>query len=184
MKTIIILISILISLSGFSQINSNNVLKYKGDLSAQYDDSTLIPKNYVDALLGNPSFTDTNVELYIDPTSFYYDGYVDGMLGEIFLQNGGSTTQNSEFSVALSDEILFKIKYDVGGVTLKQLTGSLTDGSPTASEITSIVGYAANSIFTGVGFQVTIKDSDGTGLLYKVESDGTDWYYVATTKAL
>lgn len=62
-----------------------------------------------------------------------------------------------------------------------QLSGSLTDGTPTAAEITSIVGVSAAT--AGAGFQVTIKDSDGTGLLYKVESDGTNWFYVVMTQA-
>ena len=36
----------------------------------------------------------------------------------------------------------------------------------------------------GVGYTVTIKDTDGTGLLYRVESDGTNYFYHVTTKAL
>lgn len=61
---------------------------------------------------------------------------------------------------------------------------SITDGAPTAAEITSIVGENASSVNTGAGHQITIKDTDGTGLLYKIESDGTSWYYTVMTKAL
>jgi hypothetical protein len=124
---------------------------------------------------------DVEQEWYMDPSTFYYDCYTDGTLGEIFLQNGGSTTANSEFSVTLSDETLLQIYYDRGGIKLKQLSGSLTDGTPTAAEITAIVGVSAS--VAGAGFQVTIKDSDGTGLLYKVESDGTNWFYLVMTQA-
>jgi hypothetical protein len=80
----------------------------------------------------------------------------------------------------------FQILYD-GSIISKsqlkcaQLVGSLTDGMPTAAEINAIVGTASDK---KAGYQVTIKDSDGTGLLYKVESDGTDWYYIILTKAL
>lgn len=125
---------------------------------------------------------DVEQNWYMDAGTFYYVNYKDGTLGEIFLQNGGSTTANSKFSVTLSDEKLLEVTYDKGGIKVKQLSGSLTDGTPTAAEITAIVGVSAS--VAGAGFQVTIKDSDGTGLLYKVESDGTDWYYTAMTKAL
>jgi hypothetical protein len=80
----------------------------------------------------------------------------------------------------------FQVLYD-GGIISKgqiknaQLTGSLTDGVPTITEINAIIGTASTK---GAGYKVTIKDSDGTGLLYDIESDGTDWYYKLTTKAL
>lgn len=63
-----------------------------------------------------------------------------------------------------------------------QLSASLTDGSPTDAEIDSATGTTPATV--GAGYQVTIKDSDGTGLLYKVESDGTNWYYIVMTQAL
>lgn len=61
------------------------------------------------------------------------------------------------------------------------LTGALTDGVPTDAEIDAIIGLTPLQ-FTGS--QVTIKDSDGTGLMYKIESDGTNWFYLVMTKAL
>ena len=36
----------------------------------------------------------------------------------------------------------------------------------------------------GAGWQCTINDSDGSGLLYKIESDGTSWFYLVMTAAL
>jgi photosystem II stability/assembly factor-like uncharacterized protein len=63
-----------------------------------------------------------------------------------------------------------------------QITGSLTDGAPTAAELDGLIGSAPGAV--GEGFQISIKDNDGSGLLYKVESDGTDWHYVVMTKAL
>jgi hypothetical protein len=63
-----------------------------------------------------------------------------------------------------------------------QISGSLTDGTPTAAQLNAVIGLTA--IQAGKGYQVTVKDSDGTGLLYKVESDGTDWHYIVMTKAL
>ena len=67
-------------------------------------------------------------------------------------------------------------------LTLTQLSGSLTDGTPTDAEIDATTGTTPAGV--GAGWQTTIKDSDGTGLLYKVESDGTDWFYIAMIKAL
>ena len=55
-----------------------------------------------------------------------------------------------------------------------QLTASLTDGTPTDAQIDTATGLTPAT--AGAGYQVTIKDSDGTGLLYKVESDGSGWY--------
>ena len=72
--------------------------------------------------------------------------------------------------------------YKDGNIKSGQLTGALTDGLPTAAEINTITGFTPAT--ATAGYQVTIKDSNGTGLLYKVESDGTDWYYTALTKAL
>lgn len=63
-----------------------------------------------------------------------------------------------------------------------QLSGALTDGAPTDAEITAIVGTTATLV--GAGYRVTIRDTTGTGLLYLVESNGTNWFYVTMTKAL
>lgn len=63
-----------------------------------------------------------------------------------------------------------------------ELSGSLTDGSPTDAQIDVIVG--TTPALKGAGYKVTIKDTDGTGRLYFIESDGTDWYWVVFTKAL
>ena len=63
-----------------------------------------------------------------------------------------------------------------------QLSGSLTDGAPTNTEISGIVGKSATDV--GNGFKVTIMDSDGTKLLYMIESYKGDWLYVVMAKAL
>ena len=63
-----------------------------------------------------------------------------------------------------------------------QLTAVLTDGTPTDSEID--IATSLTPTTAGVGYQITIKDSDGTGLLYRIESDGTDWFYTVMAKAL
>ena len=70
----------------------------------------------------------------------------------------------------------------IDGVKFYQLTAALTDGSPTHAEIDAATGTTPSAV--DPGWAITIKDSDGSGLLYRVESDGTDWYYTTGTKAL
>ena len=62
------------------------------------------------------------------------------------------------------------------------ITAALTDGAPTYAELDAAIGITPAAATSG--FKVTIKDSTGTGLLYKVESDGTNWYYTTMTLAL
>ena len=60
--------------------------------------------------------------------------------------------------------------------------GPITDDTPTASEISTIIGVTPD--YLPAGCRVTIKDTDGSGLMYMVESHGFDWYYTVMTKAL
>ena len=81
-----------------------------------------------------------------------------------------------------------RLYFNVGRATISgqlktlQISAALTDNTPTDAEIDTATGLTP--ITAGAGYQVTIKDNNGTGLLYKVESDGTDWYYIVMTKAL
>lgn len=69
-----------------------------------------------------------------------------------------------------------------GSIKQGQLTGSLTDGTPTDAEIDAVVGLTPAEV--GAGWKATILDSDGTALLYRIESDGTNWQYRISTIAL
>lgn len=94
-----------------------------------------------------------------------------------------ATTINDSLSVSYlkTDSVLLtaqNVKY-VSGFTLP--AGSLTDGTPTEAEITAIVGSPASK---GEGYRAIIEDSDGSGLLYLIVSDGTGWNYIALTLAL
>lgn len=62
-------------------------------------------------------------------------------------------------------------------------TGTIT-AIPTATEITNIVGSTAAA--SGAGFMIIIKGNagSGSGYTYIVHSDGTDWFWMITTKAL
>ena len=74
-------------------------------------------------------------------------------------------------------------KLDVNGQSkFLQISAALTDGAPTDAEIDTAIGKTPAT--AGAGYQATIKDNNGTGLLYKIESDGTSWFYLVMTKAL
>jgi len=67
------------------------------------------------------------------------------------------------------------------GYSDSYFTGALTDGAPTNAEIVAILGTAATN---GAGYKAVIKDSDGSGLIYSITCDGTNYYYVVGTQAV
>jgi hypothetical protein len=75
----------------------------------------------------------------------------------------------------------FKIT-PTGQLIQSMLTGSLTDGTPTAAEINSITSLTPAT--AGRGYRLYILDSDGTGLVYEIVSDGSNWQYSVKTKAI
>jgi hypothetical protein len=58
---------------------------------------------------------------------------------------------------------------------------AVTDGAPTKVQITAAMGMTP--IVAGAGYRGSIKDTSGTGLIYQVQSDGTEWYFTTMTKA-
>ena len=69
-----------------------------------------------------------------------------------------------------------------GAIKQTQLTAALTDGAPTDAQIDAATSLTPAT--AGAGYSVTILDSDGSGLLYRIESDGTYWQYQVLTIAL
>jgi len=98
----------------------------------------------------------------------------------------GSFTNDADFQNNTMDiERMYQITVGGDGVQYikqAQLSASLTDGAPTDAEIDTATGTTPATV--GAGWSVTILDSDGTGLLYRIESDGTNWLYQAMTTAL
>jgi hypothetical protein len=68
------------------------------------------------------------------------------------------------------------------GIVLVTLVGALTDDTPTDTEIDTVTGTTPSVV--GAGYQCTIKDNNGSGAFYFIESDGTYWHYFKMTKAL
>lgn len=69
---------------------------------------------------------------------------------------------------------------DADSVIFNYKTGNLTDGAPTEAEITAVVGSPSSK---DNGWTARIKDTDGTGLIYYLITDGTNWYWIASTEA-
>jgi len=59
------------------------------------------------------------------------------------------------------------------------LSGALTN-PPTAAELISLIGVCAT---LGSGYEVNVYDS-ANAIMYNINTDGTDWFYVAKTKAV
>ncbi len=128
-----------------------------------------------------------SIRYYISPSPVYQVGHYTGSeLDYLRIYNDKTTLgfnsidffQLDTDSLWISDIPISGFSALVGG----QFSGSLTDGVPTEAEIEAIIGTTAAG--AKAGYKVTIKDTDGSGLLYQVESDGTDWFYVVMTKAL
>lgn len=77
-----------------------------------------------------------------------------------------------------------KVDYRITANKFKEtiITAALTDGAPTATEINNATLLTPAT--AGIGWQCYIKDSDGSGLVYRIVSDGTKWYYFIGTAAL
>jgi len=69
-----------------------------------------------------------------------------------------------------------------GNITQKVWSGSMTDTTPTDAEIDAITSSTPAGV--GTGWTAIMIDSDGAGGVYRVISDGTNWYYIQLTQAL
>ena len=89
----------------------------------------------------------------------------------------------------LIDGVLLDVKLpDIDGLEITSgrfktptISASLTDGAPTDAQIDSATGTTPSA--AGAGAQYIIIDSDGTGLVYKVISSGSSWFYDVLTEA-
>jgi hypothetical protein len=116
--------------------------------------------------------------------------------GDIYMQKAGTgdfvalnqtsrmwsdiTSSNGSVYVYVSSSgEIYKQTFDISKP--RCFAAKLTDGAPTIVQINNATNM--NPPSAGIGWNAIIKDTDGTALLYKVESDGTYWNYVALTRA-
>lgn len=85
--------------------------------------------------------------------------------------------------VTLLIENLPDLVEDVRTQAIQFLTGEIgaTDDTPTKLELDTMLGTADT---VEMGTQYLIKSLSGSGLLFLVATDGSDWSYVALTKAV
>ena len=121
---------------------------------------------------------------WIDPTGDKQISVPNGGTGAISFTKGAILIGNDANALSADNTLSWSNSTLTinGKIQQKQLFGNLTDDAPTGAEINDATGTTAAS--AGAGYRVTIKDTDGTMLLYTVESDGGSWFYTKMTKAL
>jgi hypothetical protein len=185
MKKVLFLIVVLISFSfiasaqkfvyGTLHVSGNCVVK--GSISAPsiLNDSIGVGSQYIKYASGDSLADFSWVRTYADA---HINGKVTTGLDTLNSDAGPGAAQDGYMLGwdNSNDQYLL-----INPLTIGYYTGSLTDGTPTEAEIVAIIGTAASN---GAGFKAVIKDSDGTGLIYTVYTDGTSYYWVAGTLAL
>jgi autotransporter-associated beta strand protein len=108
------------------------------------------------------------------PSSTGYDIDASGIFP---LVNGGPDLGSTGFH--FDNGFINKLKSST--IIQTPISHSLTDGTPTDAEIDAATGTTPSA--AGSGYKVLILDSDGSGLMYIIISDGTNWQYTTMTKA-
>lgn len=106
---------------------------------------------------------------------------IKGNISAAYISNDSLSVDGQFITYSAGDSIPDLTWVRTYSNTNNYYTGALTDDVPTSAEIIAIVGAAATN---GAGFKATIKDSDGTLLIYDIFGDGTDYYYIVSTKSL
>jgi hypothetical protein len=122
--------------------------------------------------------TEINILDNIEPNLIYI-GDIAVLKADSNIYDGGYVTLTGidDRSVDLSD-----VSIDISSVLNVQLSGALTDDAPTDSELDAVTGLTPAT--AGAGYHKTIRDTNGSALIYMIESDGTNWFYVKMTKAV
>jgi len=109
--------------------------------------------------------TDMSAGFKIDANDiFRYGAEADGSGG---IQN--------EYATVNGDLIV------TGDITQKVWSGAMTDTAPTDAELDAITSSTPAGV--GSGWTAIMVDSDGAGGVYRIVSDGTNWYYIQLTVA-
>jgi lysophospholipase L1-like esterase len=113
----------------------------------------------------------TTIATTTDTSSFHLSSSVTGNLTLRLVDKVGSTQLQSDSTL-----------FTVPKLKTTPITAALTDGTPTDTEIDTATGLTPAT--AGAGWECWIKDNDGAGLVYRVVSDGSGWYWFVTTLAL
>jgi hypothetical protein len=124
--------------------------------------------NYVDS---DRDKNRTTIAAATDTSSFHFSFSPTGN-GTLHLTDKAGATQ------LLSDSTLLTVPK----IKTTQISAALTDGTPTDTEIDTATGLTPAT--AGAGWECWIKDNNGSGLVYRIYSDGSGWYWFVTTLAL
>lgn len=109
---------------------------------------------------------------------------IDSGAGDGIGANGmiliGETNGNVGIGYGVGATLTAKLQIN-GDIRQKVYTYSITDSTPSDSEITDSIGVNAST--AGSGYNFFLKDSSGTGNVYYIISDGSGWYYEEMTLA-
>jgi hypothetical protein len=155
----------------------------------------LLESNHNLLRLAESSASD-NIKIYVNypDVTHVFDVIETDLFGLCYwLDYTGLNIANSTSNFQFSDQAGLDIMdINGGGVStnrvnipnmlqIPQLSCSLTDGAPTASEL----GTCINTNGGGIKYSsFLVKDSDGSALLYRIDYDGTSFYYQPYTLAL
>jgi hypothetical protein len=93
---------------------------------------------------------------------------------------GADTYTTKSNQVVIGNSSITEMKL-AGRLIMTQISASITDGTPSDAELDTATGLTPST--AGAGWACTVLDSGGSGLLYRVESDGTNWQYWVAAKA-
>ena len=138
----------------------------------------------------NNGLTPTSITLYSKDATGTNDRYTlngwgsgaDSLKFSIAQTYNGGSAQGSFNATGFSTYDFDNNVKTTGGIFPRYLSGALTDGAPTDAEIDGITSSTPAGL--GAGYMFLIKDTDGSGLIYEIISDGTAWQYKVLTIAL
>ena len=97
--------------------------------------------------------------------------------GSLFVQGDILSEQTLRINANTS---IYGNVYISKAIIQNQLTGSISE-PPTTAQINSLTGLTPST--AGVGYQVTITQSMSDGIIYRIESDGSNWFYTTLNQA-
>jgi hypothetical protein len=113
----------------------------------------------------------TTIAQATDTSSFHASSSVSGNITLHIVDKIGATQLQSDSTLLT-----------VPKLKTTPITAALTDDTPTDTEIDTATGLTPAT--AGAGWECWIKDNNGSGLVYRIVSDGSGWYWFVTTLAL
>lgn len=117
-----------------------------------------------------------------DGNNLYIKGNSATVINTNSFLKGSSYTHYGYGGITISDSGKYIYQNDwLGNTTVPLFSGNLTDDTPSDAEIDAVTGLTP--VIAKAGYKCTILDTNGSGCLYFVQSDGTNWQYVKMTIA-